>query len=41
MVELDACVGVCEGEALEGGEDVAAGWFRGAALGEQWGESCP
>ncbi len=34
-VELDAVVGVGDAEALEGGEDVAAGWFGGAAFGEQ------
>jgi hypothetical protein len=37
-VELDACVGVGQAEALERGEDVAAGWFGGAAFGEQSGE---
>ena len=37
-VELDAGVGVGEAEALEGGEDVAAGGFGGAAFGEQAGE---
>jgi hypothetical protein len=34
-VELDAGVGVGEAEALERGEDVPAGGFRGAAFGEQ------
>ena len=34
-VELDACGGVGEAEALERGEDVAAGGFAGAAFGEQ------
>ena len=37
-VEADAVVGVGEAEALEGGEDVAAGGFGGAAFGEQAGE---
>ena len=37
-VELDAGVRVGQAEALEGGEDVAAGRFRGAAFGEQPGE---
>ena len=37
-VELDAVVGVGEAEALEGGEDVAAGGSGGAAFGQQAGE---
>ena len=37
-VELDACVGVGQAEALEGGEDVAAGGSGGAAFGQQSGE---
>ena len=37
-VEADAVVGVGEAEALEGGEDVAAGGDGGAAFGEQAGE---
>ena len=37
-VELDAGVGVGEAEALERGEDVAAGGSGGAAFGEQSGE---
>ena len=37
-VELDAGVGVGQAEALERGEDVAAGWPRGAAFGQQPGE---
>jgi hypothetical protein len=37
-VELDAGVGVGETVAVERGEDVAAGRFRGAAFGQQPGE---
>ena len=37
-VELDAVVGVGQAEALERGEDVAAGGFGGAAFGQQPGE---
>ena len=37
-VEFDAVLGVGEAEALEGGEDVAAGRFGGAAFGQQAGE---
>ena len=37
-VELDAGVGVGEAEALERGEDVAAGRSGGAAFGQQSGE---
>ena len=37
-VEADAGLGVGEAEALEGGEDVAAGRFGGAAFGEQSGD---
>ena len=38
LVELDAGVGVGQPEALEGGEDVAAGRSGRAAFGEQPGE---
>ena len=34
-VELDAGVGVGEAEALERGEDVAAGRFRGSSFGQE------
>ena len=37
-VEADAVGGVGEAEALEGGEDVAAGGLGGAAFGQQAGE---
>jgi hypothetical protein len=37
-VEADAGGGVGEAEALEGGEDVAAGGRGGAAFGQQAGE---
>jgi hypothetical protein len=38
LVELDAVAGVGDAQALEGGEDVAAGWFGRAAFGEQPGK---
>ena len=38
LVEFDAVVGVGQAEALEGGEDVAAGRVGGAAFGQQPGE---
>jgi hypothetical protein len=36
-VELDTGMGVGQPESLEGGEDVAAGGFGGAAFAEQGG----
>ena len=37
-VEFDTDMGVGQAEALERGEDIAAGGFRGAAFGQQSGE---